>query len=207
MKNNASQLTRIFLILAALHSVPPAISAVEPSTKADTPQAVVETIITNARNLNQKSDFQDRTRTIESLVDFQTICDRALAKNLKTLSAEHKTEISSLLKTILTKTVYPAAPQFFKDVSVQFKPAEDTASGKARIKSLVSKGKSRSSVEYWLESSSSGYRVVDLAIDGESWVKNVGGQFDQILSSKGPEELIRRMKKRLAQIEAQTKNS
>lgn len=170
----------------------------------EAPRAVVETIIEKASKLDNKATKAQNARAIESLVDFEKLANDALGDNLSDTKPNERKKIQDLLRKIITKTVYPEAPKFFRDVKIQY-TAEAEDGGKTRISSVVTKGTKRSTVDYWLAKQGDGYKVVDLAIEGERWVENVSDQFDEVIAKHGVSGLISRMQKRLNQIEADKK--
>lgn len=167
---------------------------------AESPRAVVDTIIEKASKLDNKATKAENARVIESLVDFETLANNALGDNLEATKPAERKQIQELLRKIITKTVYPEAPKFFRDVKIQY-TAEKEEAGKTHVSSVVTKGTKRSTVDYWLAQKGGGYKVVDLAIEGERWVENVSDQFDEVIAKNGVKGLISRMQKRLSQIE------
>lgn len=165
----------------------------KPSAALDT----VQGIINRAKSLENKSLYSENTKSIEDKVDFDRLSLEALGPSRSRISSSQRSEIQNLLKKIITKTVYPAAPQFFKEVTIDFTGEEQTKRG-IHISSTVTKGSKRSSVEYWLSPDN---RVIDISIDGESWTENLRSQFDEIISRKGASDLISRMKRRLRELE------
>jgi len=171
---------------------------------ATSPKDVVQTIIDRARALDDKAKHAENTHAIESLVDFHKLALDALGSDASEASAKQKNDIEALLKGIITRTVYPEAPKFFRDVTIAYTAEETGAHGATHITSVVTKGTKRSTVEYWLapQADGAGFKVVDLAIEGERWVENVHEQFDEHIRKKGVAGLIQKMKKRLGELEA-----
>lgn len=166
----------------------------------DSPRSTVETIIEKAGKLDNKATHKTDAAIIEGLVDFQKLTSDALGSHLKTMSSAQRAQIQELLRKIITKTVYPEAPKFFRDVSIQY-TAEEKRGAVTKIGSIVTKAQKRSTVEYWLTNNDKGYRVIDFAIEGERWVENVRDQFDEVIETYGVSGLISRMKKRLKELE------
>lgn len=169
-----------------------------------TPRGVVETIIDRASHLDNKASHAENARTIEKLVDFRQLTIDALGDRTKDASSAQKKEIEDLLRKIITKTVYPEAPKFFRDVKIDFTDEEKNNQGRTHITSVVNKGEKRSTVEYWLAPEGASFRVVDLAIEGERWVENVHDQFNEIIGKHGVAGLISRMKKRATELDKKT---
>jgi phospholipid transport system substrate-binding protein len=168
---------------------------------AEEARSIVETIVDKAKTLDNKTTRAQNAKTIESLVDFRKLALDAMGSHSKSASPAQKTQVQELLRKIITKTVYPEAPRFFRDVKIEFKTSEEGAGNKAHVTSVITKGDRRSTVEYWLEPEGGQYRVVDLAVEGERWVENVHEQFDEIIKKNGVSGLIAKMKKRLSQLE------
>lgn len=191
----------IYFLVAAFAAAlvgPLAAAAPEPTT----PKDVVHTIIERARTLDNKALHAENAKVIESLVDFQKLALDALGDRAKQASLAQKNEIENLLRKIITKTVYPDAPKFFRDVTIDFTTEQTSSHGRTHITSVVTKGDKRSTVEYWLQPDAGSFKVVDLAIEGERWVENVHDQFDEVIGKNGVAGLIQKMRKRLSQLDA-----
>jgi ABC-type transporter MlaC component len=186
------------LSLALIALATPCFAASSPARQT------VETIISKARDLDVKASHADNARTIEKLVDFEQLSKDALGDRAKEIAAASRAQIKDLLRQVITKTVYPEAPKFFRDVAVDFTNEEHNGA-RSHITSVVNKNGRRSTVEYWLESEQGGFRVVDLAIEGERWVSNVHDQFEEIIAKYGVNGLISKLKKRVAQLESKSK--
>lgn len=191
-----------FVLTLNLISAPLAFGAIDPEDRENA-KAVVETIVARAKTLDKKATHAESAKTIESLVDFQKLTTEALGDRAQTTSSAQKKEIQDLLKKILTQTIYPEAPKFFQNVTIEYTDEQGTSNSGAHLKSVITKGTRRSVVEYWLEKTDNKYRVVDLAIEGERWVENVRNQFEEIIQKQGTSGLIARMKKRLSQLKSQ----
>ncbi|MBI3558242.1 MAG: ABC transporter substrate-binding protein [Deltaproteobacteria bacterium] len=185
-------------ILLAVLALLPASALEQPNTA----KSVVETIIERVRHLDDKATHSDSAHIIEGLVDFKTLATNALGNRASSASGAQKHEIEELLRKIITKTIYPEAPKFFRDVKIDFTAEENAADLRAHVTSVITKAEKRSTVEYWLAKEASGYRVVDLAIEGERWVENVHDQFDEIIGKKGVAGLIAKMNKRLNELDS-----
>lgn len=167
-------------------------------------QQTVQTIIEKAGKLDDKAARQQNAGTIEELVDFKKLTSDALGTHNSNINASQRGQIQDLLRKIITKTVYPEAPKFFRDVTIQY-TTEEKNGPNTHISSVVTKDDKRSTVDYWLTNEAGTYRVVDLAIEGERWVENVRDQFDEVIRKRGVPGLIDRMKKRLHDIETSKK--
>lgn len=176
------------------------LAATSQAADAPTPKGVVETIISKARTLDVAATHAAHAAEIEGLVDFHKLALDALGANAKHASASQLKDITGLLKDIITRTVYPEAPKFFRDVTIAYTSEERNSDGTTHITSVVTKAAKRSTVEYWLAPEGQGYKVVDLAIEGERWVENVHDQFDEVIRKKGVQGLIQRMRKRLTDL-------
>ena len=119
------------ILLAALMSLQA--SAATPVSATDTAKGVVETIIDRVRTLDNKATHVENARTIEELVDFKTLAINALGSRASDATAAQKKEIEELLRKIITKTVYPEAPKFFKDVKIDFTAEENSADNRAHV--------------------------------------------------------------------------
>ena len=191
---------RHLLLIDIILAIGSTVLALTAHASTESPKGVVETIVEQSKLLSDKSKFSAATKTIEDLVDFDKLTSAALSESMSQGSAKEVSTVKELLKKIITKTVYPEAPNFFKDVNIQFTD-EQASHNQTHVTSTVTKNNKRSTVEYWVTNVGGKLKVVDLAIEGERWVENVKDQFQAVIERHGYAGLISRMQKRLKQID------
>lgn len=167
------------------------------------PKAVVETIFSKAatQNVGKNSKLQDE---INRNIDFSEMAKTALGAEFKNRTPEQVAWFDATLKEIITRTVYPEAPNFLKAVKISYKTVK--AEGEeARVSSIVKQKGDQTEVSYKLKKFGDSWRVVDVAIDGESWVSTISEQVKKTLAKSSWSGLEDRLKKRLASLRSGSK--
>jgi ABC-type transporter MlaC component len=180
-----------------------------PTLAASSPKETVLEIIERAKNLSNKTTYSENTKKIESLVFFEKLTENALTGSNP--SSDQRQKIDSLLKEIITKSVYPKAPQFFKDVKLDFSQStaqqnqESSENAPVKISSTVTslKNKTTNKVDYYLIHTSEGYKVTDFALEGQRWSESIREQFQDIIKKEGIHSLIQKLEKKTLKISSE----
>ncbi len=137
---------------------------------------------------------------INQQIDFDAMANATLGAAAKGRSARDRAWFRSTLQEIITRTVYPSAPDFLKSVKIKYKKVKLDGKNATVTSTVRSKGE-RTQVAYTLRQSTDGaWRVVDVAIDGESWVENIREQVRRTLRKRKWSGLQKRMNRRLASL-------
>jgi ABC-type transporter MlaC component len=145
------------------------------------PKQVVETIFTKASQQEIANNTKLQSE-VNQLVSFPLMAKAVLGKHK--IPAGEQAWFESTLTEIITRTVYPAAPDFLKNVRIEYKEV-DTKGKQAVVKSTVRNKADLTDVNYDLiEMPDRSWQVVDIAIDGESWVKSIRAQVDTTIKQK-----------------------
>lgn len=171
--------------------------------KDPNPSDVILDIASYSKDVMDPKKGKKARKTIEGMVDFSAIARNSLGEYWPRLKGGDRSAFSRLLKEIIGRTVFPKAPEFFRNTNIKIEKQKflDSASKKAYVKSLVTHKKKKAIVEYWLEKRArAGWQVVDLAIEEERWVENLNEQFLDIIDEFSYTELKKRMQKKLAEL-------
>jgi ABC-type transporter MlaC component len=139
---------------------------------------------------------------VESHIDFGEMCKDILATEAKKRSAEELRWFETTIKEIITRTVYPEAPKFLENVNLTFKTTQ-ASDNKAKIISYVKKKGEATEVEYVFKKIGEDWKIVDVAIDEESWVKTINEKVHKTIIEKGWKGLTDRLNKRLRELKTQ----
>lgn len=165
------------------------------------PQSVVEGIFTTASAPEVISD-KSKQEEINAKVDYDTLAKSALGKNFKSTSASDFAWFRDTLSEIITRTVFPKAPDFLKGVKISYDEIKEKGN-RATVKSTVQNKADLTDVSYVLEKDKSGeWKVVDVSISGQSWVESIRDQVTEVLKKKKWKGLKDSMSKRLADLKA-----
>jgi ABC-type transporter MlaC component len=163
------------------------------------PQVVVESIFTKASMPEVASDSLKQSE-INSYVDFDSLARAALGKEAKSISAKEFQWFRDTLQEIITRTVYPKAPDFLKDVKISYEAVKEKGANATVISSVQNKA-DFTDVKYQMMKTNSGdWRVVDVSISGLSWVESIRDQVKDVIKKKKWKGLKEAMNKKLSEL-------
>ncbi len=165
------------------------------------PQEVVKDIFAKA-SLPEVAVDHSKQSEINSLVDFDALAKAALGKEAKALPAKEVQWFRQTLQEIITRTVYPKAPDFLKDVKITYDSVQEKA-GKAVVISSVQNKADLTDVVYRMQKNKDGvWKVVDVSISGLSWVESIQDQVRDVIKKKKWQGLKDAMNKRLNELKS-----
>lgn len=169
------------------------------------PKAVVEFIFAKAadRKIQRNSQLQDE---INRRIDFSAMAKSALGANAEKRSPQELAWFDRTLKEIITRTIYPEAPKFLESVKITYREVKQSER-EAKVASVVRQRGEKTEVDYTLARMGEEWRVVDVAIDGESWVGTIADQVKRTLAKNDWRALETRLNKRLSDLKAGKKVS
>jgi ABC-type transporter MlaC component len=168
---------------------------------AEGPKDVVQEIFTKASAPAIASD-KDKQAEVNALVDFAALARAALGGQQKAVSAREFDWFKNTLKEIITRTVYPEAPDFLKNVKITYSEVREKGP-KATVRSSVQNKSDITDVDYELaREKGGGWKVVDISISGLSWVESINDQVKEVLKKKKWQGLKEAMNKRLAELKS-----
>ncbi len=144
------------------------------------------------KNLKAKSE-------VESHIDFSEMSKSILAAEFSKRSSTELKWFEATLKEIITKSVYPSAPKFLEGVKITYKKSKISESD-AKISSSVSKKGESTDVDYLLKKINGEWKVVDVAIDEESWVQSINEKVQKTIKDKGWAGLKTLLDKRVSEL-------
>lgn len=187
----------MFLWLAAALAGAPAFAQVEAPAE---PKAVVQEIFAKA-GIPEVATDPAKQKEVSAFVDFEALAKAALGRELKKASAADVQWFRSTLEEIISRTVYPKAPDFLKGVKITYSSAE-TKGDSATVKSTVQNKADLTDVDYKLAKGKDGWRVVDISIAGQSWVESIREQVTQVIRKRQWKGLKEAMNRRLGELRA-----
>lgn len=155
--------------------------------KAQTTELAPEALIQNIFNLAQKENPLDNPKSkleLDSHFDYAQMSLNILGAEAKKRSPLDLQWFEKSIKEIITKTVYPKAPEFLRGVKITY-GATLIDGLKATVPSTVAKKGEKTDVSYLLIKSTAGWKVIDVSIDEESWVKTINDKMSKALKEKG----------------------
>lgn len=149
--------------------------------------------------LNKKSKDE-----VELHVDFGEMTKTILAAEAPKRSATEIKWFETTIKEIITRSVYPSGPKFLENVKITYKKTQVTGND-AKVFSSVSKKGEATDVAYVLKKTGAEWKVIDVSIDEESWVKTINEKVQKTLKEKGWAGLKTLLNKRLNELKTNKK--
>lgn len=138
---------------------------------------------------------------IRKTFDFTELGGRALAVNWKKFSPQQRKEFSEVFSEVLGNTYLDRIQTGYKDEKVAYINQEFVSDNKAVVKTIIIRENKEISVDYSMILKENEWKVYDVKIEGVSLVQNYRSQFNEILSKETPDELIKRLNKKLKEQE------
>jgi ABC-type transporter MlaC component len=165
------------------------------------PKNVVQDIFQRASVPDIASDLKKQGE-VNALVDFDALARAALGKEYKKASAADFAWFRDTLREIISRTVYPKAPDFLSGVKITYNSV-DAHGAKATVKSTVQNKADLTDVDYQLEQEKGGaWKVTDVAISGQSWVESIRDEVGKVLKKNKWAGLKAKMTKRLNELKS-----
>lgn len=147
------------------------------------PEALIQNIFTLAQKENPLNNPKLKS-DLDNNFDFKQMSLNILGAEAKKRSPSDLQWFESSIKEIITKTVYPKAPEFLRGVKITY-GSTLVDGNKATVPSTVAKKGEKTDVSYSLVKSTTGWKVIDVSIDEESWVKTINDKMNKALKEKG----------------------
>lgn len=136
---------------------------------------------------------------VRKAFDFTELSGRALATNWKIFSPLQRKEFSEVFSEVLGNTYLDKIQGGYMDEQVVYLGQEMVSDTKAVVKTKIIREKGSIPVDYNMRFKNDNWKVYDIYVEGVSLVQNYRSQFNQILSKESPDELIKRLEKKLAE--------
>ena len=193
MKKNLVTFYSLFLALFIINS---AFAAV-------TPEDLIKDIFIKVGKENLLLNLKTKEE-VELHVDFNEMSKVILGKEVGKQSAAELKWFETTIKEIITRSVYPSAPKFLENVKITYKKTKLNTDD-AKVFSSVSKKGEATDVDYLLKKIGTEWKVIDVSIDEESWVKTINEKVQKTLKEKGWSGLNDLLNKRLTELKSNKK--
>lgn len=139
---------------------------------------------------------------LDQMIDYGELAQRSLANHWSELSEAQRKEFTGVLKQLVQRN-YERNIKNILDYQVEYLGQEPA--GEDSIVLVHSKATSKTNqreepvtIDYRMEPSGEGWRIVDIVTEGSSMVNNYKSQFHRIITKEGYDALLRKMKDKLA---------
>ena len=197
-----THMSRLFLALA-LFFLPSASLADTAAARA----AVDETVQAVLAALNEPGlDSPGRVKKIEGIArerfDFETMSRLVLKRSWKKFTPAQQQEFVLAFQDHLSNS-YGSRIERYEQQSVAVTGEREEARGDVTIKTKIVGGTADDvRMDYRMRQRSGQWRIIDVKIAGISLVSNFRSQFKEVLSKGGPDEVLRRLKKKTSEATA-----
>jgi phospholipid transport system substrate-binding protein len=192
IRNNLALGAAALVAVAACFALAPAATAraaVEPTAVVEQTTSAVIAILTD-----QKLSTEEKRKRVEDVVlqrvDFETLSKLVLARNWSKFSEPQRAEFMALFKNHLSMT-YGRNVESYKNEKVNITGSRNESGGDVTVKTKIVRGGSNDIlVDYRLRERDGEWKIIDVIIEGVSLVSNFRSQFQDVVASGGPEQLL-----------------
>tara|TARA_Y100001954_G_scaffold69434_1_gene75993 strand:+ start:34292 stop:34936 length:645 start_codon:yes stop_codon:yes gene_type:complete len=162
------------------------------------PEEIVKKIFQLAKDKELKSSKKQQLK-IEEMFNFKVMSNDILGKNSLKQSPKEVDWFHQTIKGIITKTIYPKAPNFLNEVKIEYKNIEKN-NYRATVYSIVKSKGEETEVDYNLKLINNNWKVVNVIIDDESWVENISEKVETVIKKKKWKGLKKLLTKKLKEL-------
>lgn len=129
--------------------------------------------------------------------DFTELGGRTLAANWKNFSPDQRKEFTGVFSEILGNAYLDKIQGAYRDEKILYISQEMVTDSKAIVKTKIVREKGEIPVDYSMKLKDNSWKVYDVQVEGVSLVQNYRSQFNEILVKESPDDLIKRLHKKL----------
>lgn len=136
-------------------------------------------------------------RVAQQLFDFQEMARRALARHWAGRTPEQRQRFTALFTDLLENS-YVSKIESYGGEKILYLPEQADADTVTVRSKLVTQRGTEIPIDYRLQKEGDRWRVFDVSIEGVSLVANYRAQFDRIIRTSSPGELMKRLEAQAA---------
>jgi phospholipid transport system substrate-binding protein len=142
------------------------------------------------KGLERDAKLAEINQIINQVFDYQELSRRTLGREWKKFSPDQQKEFVELFAKLL-ENIYADRILAYTHEKIDFGKETELKKGQMEVESyIITTDNKKVPLFYRMTNKSGQWRVYDVVIEGVSMVKNYRGQFRDILSKKGPEDLL-----------------
>lgn len=164
------------------------------------PEDIIKDIFAKAAKENLINNTKAKEE-VEAHIDFAEMTKSILKEEAVKRSTADLKWFELTIKDIITRSVYPSAPKFLDNVKFTYKKQQNVGE-LVKVASSINKKGETTSVDYLLKKTGNEWKIVDVAIDDESWVKTINEKVQKTLKEKGWGGLKDLLNKRLKELKS-----
>jgi phospholipid transport system substrate-binding protein len=158
-------------------------------------QQTIDSVLVILRN--KSIPLETKKTDVESIAyqsfDFTLMSRLVLARNWEKFSPKQQTDFVDAFKKHLSAT-YRDTLNTFRDENIAIVGSRTESNGDVTVMTVVKGSADDTKVDYRMRKGSSGWRGIDVIIEGVSLVQNFRSQAQEIVSSEGPDGLIQKLR-------------
>jgi phospholipid transport system substrate-binding protein len=143
---------------------------------------------------NKQLSSDEKVRKLEDIAyarfDFDTMSKLVLARNWAKLSPEQQKDFIEQFKRHLSVT-YGKNVENYRNENIEVTSDREEARGDWTVKTKIVRGGDDIEVDYRLRKSDGQWRIIDVIIEGVSLIANFRSQLQDVITNKGPDEMLR----------------
>jgi ABC-type transporter MlaC component len=132
-------------------------------------------------------------RKLDALFDLDALVAASISPHLHRLTTAEAARVTKLFRSIIRREAYRAAGKAFDGPACEIREGEE---GAIDVRRSCDPTSTDPVITFFWQTRTDGARVVDVAFDGDSLVKDYQNQFGRILDKEGGTGLIRRLEER-----------
>jgi phospholipid transport system substrate-binding protein len=158
-------------------------------------QQTIDTVLGILRNA--KIPLEEKKNRVESIAyerfDFELMSRLVLARNWQKFSDKQKRDFVDAFKKHLSAT-YRDTLNTFRDESIEIGASRVEKNEDVTVMTIVTGNADTTKVDYRMRKGDHGWRGIDVIIEGVSLVQNFRSQAQEIISTEGPDGLIKKLR-------------
>ena len=138
---------------------------------------------------------------LDKFMDFETLTTKPIEPRAAKFSAKQKSQFAGDFRDLIRRIAYPDSGEFFREAKMKFgAPAAKAGATAVPIDAHLVKDDLRTKVElYWVPKGGQ-LKLVDVAFDGDSLIKDYQNQFARIIDKEGVAGLMKKVDEKKAEL-------
>jgi phospholipid transport system substrate-binding protein len=139
---------------------------------------------------------------IDKFMDFEAFTSRPIEPRASKFSAKQKAEFTSKFRDLVRAIAYPDSGGFFRDARMKIgAPVEKGGASAVPIDASIPKQDLKTKLEFFWEQKDGTLKLVDVAFDGDSLIKDYQNQFARIIDKEGVAGLLKKLDEKKAELD------
>jgi phospholipid transport system substrate-binding protein len=139
---------------------------------------------------------------LDKFMDFDTLTEKPIEPRAAKFSPKQKAEFTSKFKDLVRRIAYPDSGDFFREAKMKVgAPSEKDGATVVPIDAHLVKEDLRTKLElYWMKKGGT-LRLVDVAFDGDSLIKDYQNQFARLIDKEGVPGTLKKLDEKKAELD------